>query len=276
LKPFIPKTEAPDDEDDFLWSAANSVREWKKRHFKSEKRITYRADRPGMPPPGLLGTEVDTRADVRWLVEDLKRVLLDWIAFVVDYFFRSIRKRMPPIATNRHVEHLAKVEVLDAAGLFRRTVVELLKAKDHWWDDTSEARFNERERTLFGSEFEASAGELIESEMAKIRSALFPAESEAPDQTETESVADPTAQKRKQSLAEYKSLAFRMGVVRVTDEMIAKAANLNWNDRTMVGWWKRNDRRCKLRHSKLIEAVLKKNPVEIWPQRPSTPTRTPK
>jgi len=52
---------------------------------------------------------------------------------------------------------------------------------------------------------------------------------------------DPIAQERKDLLLEYKRQCKDQGIY-LTDKMIAKAADLNWNDRTPVDRWKRNDR----------------------------------
>jgi hypothetical protein len=74
------------------------------------------------------------------------------------------------------------------------------------------------------------------------------------------------ATERSRLLAEFKAKA-RNARIRVTDEMIAKAANPGkWNDRTMVTWWKRNDSRCKPPHDRKISAVLARDPATIWPR----------
>jgi uncharacterized protein (DUF1800 family) len=53
--------------------------------------------------------------------------------------------------------------------------------------------------------------------------------------------------------------------IKITDEMVAKAANPGkWNERSMVTWWKRNDPRCEVRHDKMIRSVLAKVPSSLW------------
>lgn len=69
---------------------------------------------------------------------------------------------------------------------------------------------------------------------------------------------------RQARMTEFKSRARALGI-KVTDEMVANAANPKWNDRSMVTWWKRNDPRCKRPHDKLIRSVLAKDPSLIWP-----------
>jgi hypothetical protein len=65
----------------------------------------------------------------------------------------------------------------------------------------------------------------------------------------------------------FKAIA-RQGGVRVTDKMIAAEANPGrWNDRTIVAWWKRNDKRSTPGHDKRIRAVLARDPLLIWPKR---------
>jgi hypothetical protein len=75
---------------------------------------------------------------------------------------------------------------------------------------------------------------------------------------------DLIAADRRAELAQFK-LRGRSAGIRITDEMVAHAAKLRWNDRTMVTWWKRCDPRCKLPHDKMIRSVLKKDPRELWP-----------
>jgi len=79
--------------------------------------------------------------------------------------------------------------------------------------------------------------------------------------------ADLAAVERKALLAAFKARG-RTAHIRITDEMVAKAANPDtWNDRTMVTWWKRNDPRCRLSHDRKIRAVLTREPAAIWPAR---------
>jgi hypothetical protein len=53
--------------------------------------------------------------------------------------------------------------------------------------------------------------------------------------------------------------------IKITDEMVAKAANPGkWNERSMVTWWKRNDPGCEVRHDKMIRSVLAKDPSSLW------------
>jgi hypothetical protein len=54
--------------------------------------------------------------------------------------------------------------------------------------------------------------------------------------------------------------------IKITDKMVAQAADPNWNDRSMVQWWTRNyEKGCKPPHDKKIRAVLDKDPSTTWP-----------
>jgi hypothetical protein len=92
---------------------------------------------------------------------------------------------------------------------------------------------------------------------------------EAPPLTRTDRTGvDPIAVERKQLLIDFKDRALSQGI-KVTDVKVAMAANpKKWHDRTMVTWWKRNDPRCEQPHDRLIRAVLKRDPLEIWPLNP--------
>lgn len=72
-----------------------------------------------------------------------------------------------------------------------------------------------------------------------------------------ESITIPAA--RAARITAYKEECRRAGV-KVTDAMIAKAANARWGDRTQVTWWKRNDKRSTAAANRLISAVLTKKP----------------
>ena len=85
-----------------------------------------------------------------------------------------------------------------------------------------------------------------------------------PVETENVKHADVIVAERRKLLSEYKDKGRAVGI-RITDEMVAKAAKPgNWNDRTMVSWWKRNDPRCMLLHDKKLRAVLARDPLTIW------------
>jgi hypothetical protein len=71
---------------------------------------------------------------------------------------------------------------------------------------------------------------------------------------------DAVALVRTRELNRFKALAKRKGI-RVTDQMLAHAADPNWNDRTIVGWWKRNDPRCTTKMDRKIRAVLARDPA---------------
>ena len=86
-----------------------------------------------------------------------------------------------------------------------------------------------------------------------------------PESTARDVVTDAVAAERDGRLKNYK-LRARKQSIRITDKMVAHAANPNWNDRTMITWWKRNDTRCKPPHDRLIRAVLQKDPSSIWNQ----------
>jgi len=97
---------------------------------------------------------------------------------------------------------------------------------------------------------------------------LRPAETRAgapapQDRDQDRKPIDPVAHARRDLLAAFKNRGRSLGL-RITDEMVAKAANGNWNDRTMVTWWKRNDPRCKPYHDKKIRSVLENDPSSLW------------
>jgi hypothetical protein len=108
------------------------------------------------------------------------------------------------------------------------------------------------------------------SESAETRA---PSEEEAANVSSTGDGVGRVTADRQSLLAAFKTTARGQGI-RVTDDMVAKAANPGrWNDRTMVTWWKRNDDRCKTPHDKKIRALLVKEPGSIWspsikPKRP--------
>jgi hypothetical protein len=72
-------------------------------------------------------------------------------------------------------------------------------------------------------------------------------------------------QERRALIDDFKAQGKQKGI-KITDTMVAKAANSRWNDRTMVTWWKRNDARCKLAHDKRIRAVFQEDPSSLWPK----------
>jgi len=74
---------------------------------------------------------------------------------------------------------------------------------------------------------------------------------------------DPVCAARCDLLLRFKVRGRNIGI-RITDEMVAHAANPKWNDRTMVTWWKRNDPRCKQPHDRKIRAVLASDPSSSW------------
>lgn len=65
---------------------------------------------------------------------------------------------------------------------------------------------------------------------------------------------------RKSRLQAYKDECLQRRGLKVTDVMVAKAANPRWNDRTPVDRWKRNDPRCTTAEDAMISAVLTKKP----------------
>jgi hypothetical protein len=77
--------------------------------------------------------------------------------------------------------------------------------------------------------------------------------------------ADPVAEERQSLLKAFKATGKKQGIP-ITDKMVAKAAKSEWNDRTMVTWWKRNDPKCRPLQDRLIRTVLRKNPSAIWPK----------
>ena len=72
---------------------------------------------------------------------------------------------------------------------------------------------------------------------------------------------DPIAVERAALLRAYRAECSARRGIRITDEMIAKAANPGrWNERTPVQRWKRNDSRCTPADDVKIRAMLKKKP----------------
>jgi hypothetical protein len=79
---------------------------------------------------------------------------------------------------------------------------------------------------------------------------------------------DSEAARRAAMLTDYKAKGRGMGI-RITDEMVAKAANpKKWNERSMVTWWKRNDPRCKPPSDRRIKNVLSQDPSQFWTAKP--------
>lgn len=66
-------------------------------------------------------------------------------------------------------------------------------------------------------------------------------------------------EERRALLAAYKREGKEHGI-RITDEMVAKAASNTWNERTPVQRWKNNDPRCTPGDDRKIRAVLKAKP----------------
>ena len=90
-------------------------------------------------------------------------------------------------------------------------------------------------------------------------------ESTTVETTEEAPERDPESVERSELLTRFKSKGRKSGI-KVTDEMVAKEAKSTWNTRTMVTWWKRNDKNCKAPHDRLIRAVLARDPASIWPR----------
>jgi hypothetical protein len=84
-------------------------------------------------------------------------------------------------------------------------------------------------------------------------------------ETNVNNTGDTVAMERQQLMKDFKAKAREQGI-KVNDKMVAKKAKPEWNDRTMVTWWKRNDKGCKLFHDRLIRAVLQKDPLSLWPR----------
>jgi hypothetical protein len=81
---------------------------------------------------------------------------------------------------------------------------------------------------------------------------------------ETPDEAEQIRRERHGLVTAFKAEGRKKGI-RITDEMIAKAANQGrWNDRTMVTWWKRNDPGSGPVHDRKIRAVLNQDPASIW------------
>lgn len=89
---------------------------------------------------------------------------------------------------------------------------------------------------------------------------------ETPPETVAPSMArvDLVAQERCAALLEFKTKGKRLGI-KITDLMVAQAANPKWHDRSMVQWWKRNyEKGCKPPQDRMIRAVLARDPGTIW------------
>ena len=87
---------------------------------------------------------------------------------------------------------------------------------------------------------------------------------DATDESETgatsgEALQDLVAVKHKALLQAYKAEGLARGI-RITDEMVAKAASPTWHDRTPVQRWKSNDARCTPGDDRKIRAVLRDKP----------------
>jgi hypothetical protein len=93
------------------------------------------------------------------------------------------------------------------------------------------------------------------------------AEGEDPESIAGSLVTDPVASERNELLRSYKASGRKQSIV-ITDKMVAHAANSNWNDRTMITQWKRNDIRCKSPHDRMIRAVFRKDPSSLWDPKP--------
>jgi hypothetical protein len=70
---------------------------------------------------------------------------------------------------------------------------------------------------------------------------------------------DPVALERKTALRAYKEECRRANV-KVTDKMVAMAAQVNWHDRTEIQRWKSNNPRSKPLHNRKIRKVLADKP----------------
>jgi len=76
---------------------------------------------------------------------------------------------------------------------------------------------------------------------------------------------DTVAAERCEKMSAFKAKGRRRCGIRITDEMVAEAASSGkWSDRTMIGWWKRNDPRCKPPHDRKIRALLDRDPASVW------------
>ena len=128
----------------------------------------------------------------------------------------------------------------------------------HQWEAHVDARIRARAQI----EYEKHLRKLREAEERKTD--VSPA-SPQPDPTPVAISSDDTiAAERQMLLNTFKRRGKACGI-KITDEMVATAAKSSWNTRTMVTWWKRNDKRCKPIHDRLIRTVLAKHPKSIWP-----------
>jgi hypothetical protein len=90
---------------------------------------------------------------------------------------------------------------------------------------------------------------------------------EGKSEEKAEFAANPATTERDELLRSYKARGSEQSI-RITDKMVAHAANPNWNDRSMIAWWKRNDPRCNHQHDRLIRGVLGKDPSSFWYPKP--------
>jgi len=177
------------------------------------------------------------------------------------------------VSFEQHAAELLK-EAFTRKWLYGLSRLELSKDEfaDRFWALRTEAV--ERARHEFeGLVWKTDAERTALCERGPVLPGVVPVQAEAvevPAQPETDTNdngdgVDAVATERKRLIDAFKAKAREQGI-RVTDKLVAKAANPKWNDRTMVTWWKRNDPKSKPPHDKKIRAVLGRDPSSIWPE----------
>jgi len=102
--------------------------------------------------------------------------------------------------------------------------------------------------------------EILDTELAKDKPCAAPITMEIDKPAPTQPTT--VAAERTELLNAYKRQGAELGI-KITDKMIAKAASPTWNERTQIGWWKRDDSRysrCTHAADIKIRAVLKNKP----------------
>jgi hypothetical protein len=159
--------------------------------------------------------------------------------------------QLPPAShqTEKRVRSFTRAEVAmiaKAKGPARLTLTDLI---------------NRRRQLADGSQLAAHLESRI-AELSAINVQDPRADLHLPSTHEIE--ASSVAEQRAALLSAFKAKGRKLGI-KITDKMVAEAAKPGkWNDRTMVTWWKRNDKRVMRPHDRLIRAVLAKDPASIW------------
>jgi hypothetical protein len=215
-------------------------------------------------------TEQGRRSDVFtvWLVE-LRATVADEVAQLWkergDWFERVCRAKLDSKLTPMFDQLRRKAREFEIADLAPENIsFELLMAQAHEALERSERVMQQYEKAL-GEQPPNALPKPNEPvpERPPLSSGISP-ESGTPETEGSELRCKPVARDRTALLDDFKVKA-REGGLKVTDKMVARAANPGkWNDRTIVAWWKRNDPKSTPGHDKKIRALLARDPASIW------------